>query len=474
MKIAFVSLNTYQPRFPPLGLAYLATILKKQDPNKQIRIFDANFEDVYSEVKNYSPDLIGITAMTPDYGRAIDFAEKTKQDTKVPIILGGVHVTTLPSSMKGCFDIGVLGEGEETISELVNTFGKHGIFPLENLKKIKGIIFHTAEGICNTGRRELIENLDTIPHPDRTIINEAYFEKMMWNGKIGKRTHIITSRGCPFGCAFCSTSLFWQRKIRLHSIPYIMEDIKEMYYKYNITHFDVQDDLFIFKKDRAEEMIAALEKEGLLGKISWFVNLRVDLVNEELLKALKRLNVLKLGFGFESGCDKTLKFLKNNTVTVEQARNAVKLCLKHGIEVGGSFIFAVPGESISDMYETLSVIKEFKDMGVTDLSTFVLTPYPGTKVWEIAKERGKVTDDMDWNRLAQNSEYNALNPMLLDQDIDRKQYKKYFKDRSKLMKSFKFSVVKTDLKRNPFWVLWKAIKKPKTTLKLLFRRTCYG
>jgi anaerobic magnesium-protoporphyrin IX monomethyl ester cyclase len=473
MRIALVSLNTYKPIFPPLGLAYLATNLKKET-GAEIKVFDANFQEVYEEVIKYSPDIIGITSMTPDYGRAIRFATKIKQIGNTPVIIGGVHVTTLPNSMKTCFDIGVLGEGEQTFVDLVKLFENKREFLKEELKEIEGIIYHDNGEICTTGRRALIKNLDDLPHLDRSYIDERYFERLMWKGQIGKRTHIIAGRGCPFKCAFCSTSLFWERRIRSHSIPYVMEEIKDIYYNYGVTLLDVQDDLFLFKKEKVEELILALKKENLLDKLHWHVNIRVDLASDELFEAFKRLNVLKVGFGFESGCDKTLKFLKSNTVTVADARRAVKQCLSHGLEVGGSFIFAAPGESVADMYETLDLIKEFKRMGVSDLSTFVLTPYPGTVVWDIAKERGKVSDDMDWDVVAQNLEYNALNPMLLDPDIDIKEYRKFFRERGKVMKSFKLSVVKQDFKKNPFWVVWRAIKKPKTTFNILFRRNCYG
>ena len=206
MKIAFVSLNTYKPTNAPLGLVYLSTIIKQKYPSEELRIIDANFEDVEEELKNYSPDIIGITAMTTDYGRAIKLAKKIKN---IPILIGGVHITTLPNSFKDCFKIGILGEGEYILLDLIKIYKKYNKFPKEELKKITGLLFLENGELINTGRRELIKNLDEIPHPDRSLINKGYFKKeILEDGSVGIRHNMIASRGCPFECVFCSTSKF--------------------------------------------------------------------------------------------------------------------------------------------------------------------------------------------------------------------------------------------------------------------------
>ena len=471
MKIAFVSLNTYKPTNAPLGLVYLSTIIKQKYPSEELRIIDANFEDVEEELKNYSPDIIGITAMTTDYGRAIKLAKKIKN---IPILIGGVHITTLPNSFKDSFKIGILGEGEYILLDLIKIYKKYNKFPKEELKKITGLLFLENGELINTGRRELIKNLDEIPHPDRSLINKGYFKKeILEDGSVGIRHNMIASRGCPFECVFCSTSKFWAKKIRYHSVDYIVEEVRILHKKYGVNYINVPDDLFLTNNKKARELVGALKKEGL-EKIKWGVQLKAELINEDLLSTLKELNVVRIGCGFESGSQKVLNYLKKGTVNLEKSKEAVRLMIKHKFLVGGSFMFAVPGETIEDMYKTLDLIKEFKKIGAKDLSTFVLTPYPGTEIWEIAKQKGKVSDDMDWDFLRQNSEDQALNPILLDDDIDMKEYHKFYKKRGELMKSFKIDIIKRDLKKRPFWVLKRAITKPKTTFNIIFKKILYG
>lgn len=269
MKIALINLQNEGDRVPPFGLVSLATCLEKKLGIKDIRIIDRNFEDVVSETVKYKPDLIGISAMTIYYGDAVKVAIEIKKNLNVPIIIGGVHISTLPTSLDKNFDIGVVGEGEEIFLDLVKLFQSKNKFDSKDLMEISGLVFWDSGELKITARRPLIENLDSIPMPDYKYINEAYFEEkpIIGQGDFRRRGWIITSRGCPFKCRFCATSAFWGGgKIRFHSSEYIIQSIKNLVNNYKIGHLIIEDDLFTLYKDRVREFINLFKREGILGK----------------------------------------------------------------------------------------------------------------------------------------------------------------------------------------------------------------
>src|SRR3989344_2857109 len=222
IKIALVSLQKDTERVPPIGLVNLATQLnsKLKIPKKNIRIIDRNFDIPENEIREFHPDIVGISAMTIHYLEAIKLSQKIKEDKNIPVILGGVHISTLPKSLKKCFDVGVIGEGEETFSELIISYIKKNKFSFSELKKIKNIVYFKDNSIHITFKRAPLV-LDDLPFPDFTFVNKNYFKEEEIPGilDVGIKYPILTARGCPYKCIFCSTSHFWG-KTRFHSPDY--------------------------------------------------------------------------------------------------------------------------------------------------------------------------------------------------------------------------------------------------------------
>jgi len=409
---------------PPVGLASIATYLREYLHFNGTRIIDVNFEDPLEVVRRWKPDVVGISAMTGSYGESIRTARAIKQEFDIPIVIGGVHLSTLPTSLHDVFDFGVVGEGEQTALELMQLYEKEGGFPAQKLRKIPGLVVHKNKGVAFTGTRSLITPLDIIPSPDRKFTNKAYYKPRLifWGEEsYGRRDSILTARGCPYRCTFCSTSKFWQT-IRFHSPEHVAREIKMLVEDYRIDHISVLDDLFTCNKKRIVDITRMLEEEGILDKVTFGCMARANVINSELCGLLKRLNVKNLNFGFESGSDRVLASLKKDGVTVEKIKKAVDVCKKHAIHVSGSFIFGSPGETLRDMEQTVDLIQWMAKAGVDRVWTFVMTPYPGTEVWDIAKKRGKVSDDMDWERVG-NQLYDVDNPSLLDDSIDKGEFK---------------------------------------------------
>jgi radical SAM superfamily enzyme YgiQ (UPF0313 family) len=395
MKLALVNLNMTVPD-PPLGLAYLAAYLKKYSDISDIVIIDK--EDKIKGIKREKPDIIGIGAMTYEFPEAKLLAEEIKKKFDIPIILGGHHITLMPNHfLNPPFDVVVLGEGERTLVELMQIFERNGSFPIKELRNTKGIIFRNDRNANEmTPTRPLIEPLDEIPYPARDLLKmKEYYLTLRKTvfGKLGIYGQMITSRGCPYKCTFCSTTLFWRRP-RFHSAEYVVGEMKHLIERYDVDVILIFDDLFIANKKRIAEIAELMEKEGINEKIKLYVFGRTSLIDIELLKNLKRMNVVMMEFGLESGSEKVLAYLKKGQVTVEENRKALELCKKFGIRTNGSLIIGSPEETEEDLKQTLSLLKD-KNLDVAHVCQ--LTPYPGTEVWEYAKKMGIVSDDPNFD-----------------------------------------------------------------------------
>ncbi|HPA17002.1 MAG TPA: radical SAM protein [Verrucomicrobiae bacterium] len=419
IRVALVSVN-HDWRDPayPIGLVILATYIKNRMPGIHVAILDPNFENIEDRAAGF--DIVGVTAMTSDYTRATRYAETIKKRFDVPTVVGGVHISTLPTSLAKCFDVGVVGEGEETFLELLEIFNQHGSLSGDKIASVKGIVYHGQDGLIQTERRKQISLDDTLL-PDWSLINRAYFDRrptVAWADSV-REMHILTARGCPYDCIFCSTTQMWERNIRFHSAEYVAATIEQLAKSYGVTHIQVYDDLFAVNLNRLKEIARLLDERDLAGRVKIFCSVRANLVNDALCEALAALNVKMVFFGFESGNNRVLRLLKGGNVSVEQNRIAIKTCVKHGLAVHGSVIFGSPGESLEEMHDTLRFIDYAYREGAWRILGFVMTPYPKTKVWEIAKERGRVSEDMDWEILTQIDE---RNPLLLDDSIPQEEF----------------------------------------------------
>jgi radical SAM superfamily enzyme YgiQ (UPF0313 family) len=474
VKLALIALQSEGDRYPPFGLLYLATYLEKKIGFKNTKIIDKNFEDIMTGVDKYKPDLVGISAMTIHYEEATDLAQTIKNDLNIPVIIGGVHISLLPTSFRKCFDIGVIGEGEETIKELISLYQKKEKFNPQELRKIKGIIFwNENKKLEMTDRREFIKNLDDIPAPNYKYADKRYFEPkpIIGLGKLGIRGWILTSRGCPFRCRFCATSAFWGSGLtRFHSPEYIVSHIKYLKEEFKINHLLFGDDLFTLNKDHLRKVAELCEEENLLKDITTTAQARANTVDDEMCEICQRLNIKILQFGFESGSKKILQWLKGSSVSPEINWQAIETCARHKIKIFGSLMMGVPSETIGDMKETYEFIKRAVKKGAY-LFLFVATPFPGEEFWDVAKERKKVYENMDFSKL---SFYSYNNPPLLDEGIDREKFAELFLMTRKLLRFQKYKIIQEIFTCNPLGTVSAVLKNPffwmKRTLLWLYRR----
>jgi len=468
LKIALVSLQKDAEKEPPMGLVYLATYLRDRTglSEKNIKIFDRNYFNIEEELKKFKPHILGISSMTINYPDSIEFAKKIKHENGIPIILGGVHISTLPESFKDCFDVGVIGEGEITLDELIRLYLNKEKFVPADLKKIKSIVYYDKNNIKKTPLRESLE-LDSLPLPDFDFIHQNYFKKKEVSGlgTTAINCYLLSSRGCPYRCKFCSTSRFWG-KMRLHSPEYVAKIVEDQIKKYNSDYISVLDDLFTINPERLKQIKLELEKKNIFKKIKHVgCTVRANLVNDELCRAMKDIKVKFVNFGFESGSQRMLNYLKAGTVTVDMNKKAVVMCRKYGFNVYGSLMYGSPTETIEDMKQTNKFIDFCIKNGASYVWSFVAIPFPATPFWDIALERGKVSNNMDFRKL---SLHGIDNPLLLENNVNRAEFKKVFLEGRNKLKKLKFKLIKNFIIHNFINAILMFVKEPRYYINRIY------
>ena len=423
VNLALVTTGSQKIGHPSLGVGYLASYLRKYLHFKNITIIDKEKNTVDAILKQ-KPDIIGISSSTHFFNEALEIARKIRNRIDVPILIGGSHITALPDTLAGNFDIGILGEGEQTLLELMQIFLDYKEFAPKNLRNVKGIAYHYNGGIVMHERRPLIADLDTIPYPARDLYKmekEYLIPRVTFSlNKLSKSTHILTSRGCCYFCTFCSSSAFWQR-IRYHSPEYVVGEIKQLIKNYKIDEIGIFDDLFIADKERFRKIVELLESEGLNDKCKYRIHGRANLIDEDMCKLIDRMNIKSVAIGFESQSSKVLNYLKKGTTTIEQNQKAVDMIKKSGllkkdVSLTGLFMIGTPNETKEDMEATLKFIKENP---IDELEVCVTTPLPGTELWEYAENKNLVSDYMDWDML--NIKSNCDNNIIMMDDAISKE-----------------------------------------------------
>ncbi len=391
-----------ETRYPALGIGYLISSLRARFGEERF-VFGVADRDVEARLDGFKPDIVGISSVTQNFGRASAYAKAARQ-RGIPVLCGGVHITMLPESLTESMAVGVIGEGEETVCELLALYLERGSFDPRGLRSVNGIIFRDGGTLVRTPSRELIRPLDAIPLPAREFFD------------IKPNTYLFSSRGCPYRCSFCASARFWN-KVRLFSARYVADEIEFLVNRYGVREINFFDDIFSVDVKRVRELARLLRERGLLGKIKVSCAIRANLVNDEIVSLLKEIGVEAVGIGFESGSEAILKYLKLN-VTVRDNENAVRIARKHGMSVVGSFIIGSPQESKDDILKTWRFIKESR---LADFNLYVLTPFPGTPAWEYALSRGLVSERMDWEMLNVDFSESHESAIILSEKLTREQ-----------------------------------------------------
>lgn len=361
---------------PPLGLGYLASYTRKYVDNVEF-VVERRPEDLIE----HKPDFVGLTFVTFNYSYAAREAKKIKETLGCPVVCGGPHVSTLPVVLDPAFDIAVLGEGEETFADLVRLWHDRHSFPPEALRKIPGLLFYNEDRVLELSpKRPAITDLDSIPYPDRDLIHEK------WSCK-GGMVNIMTSRGCPYDCSFCSTIHHWGRGFRYPSNEYVIREIEEIRQKFNPSEILIFDDLFVVNKKRVVDLCRGIHQKKLHEGLEFRCFVRANLLDDEVVEALASINNHVLNIGFESGSNDMLFKLKKRGCTVKENEEALQLGRKYGVRYSSCFIMGTPGETREDILANFQFVMENTDV-FDNVSFAPLQILPATDVWEWSKKAG--------------------------------------------------------------------------------------
>ena len=374
----------------PLGLTSISAYLKKHGGFRNIQLIDSHCQDIFESFR--PADIVGISAVTQTINQASRYASFVRaRSPKSIIILGGVHISTI-RDLPESFDIGVVGEGEQTMLELMQLT----CFKVDSLKNVKGICYRLNGNLVFTEERGLIAPLDRVPMPDRELVDLKHYLKprQIIPYHFGRSMTLITSRGCPFNCVFCSTRVHG-KKFRAFSAERVVSEMELLINTYQTKIIHIFDDLFIADRTRLRNIHRLVLAKEINRKVKFMCLVRADMLDDETMKLLKEMNVVVTGIGMESGCEATLRYLKRNTTRVADNRRAIELSIKYKIPSMGTFMVGNPGETEPDLLETLDFIQSYRYTPFFTPLTYITTAFPGTELWEYAKKKGIRVEDYD-------------------------------------------------------------------------------
>lgn len=364
--------------WPPLGLAYLAAIAQKK--GHAVRIIDGEAENIpvnkmIKQINAFKPDIIGITASTPFYHIAVELAKDLKQvDVAVPVVVGGPHITILKEkAFSPFFDYAFIGESERSWSKFLDCYESG-----EDISGIKGLLYRKGKDIIFTGAPELIDDIDSIPIPARHLLKVKNYNLGMVRGRKNFTT-IMTSRGCPFKCIFCSTEVFGYR-VRRRPVQSVINEMKSVISEFNIRHFNILDETLTLDRNYILQLCAMMEKEKL--SITFDGGTRANLVDEELISVMAKNGLIRMAFGLEA-VDPRMREIIRKEISLECYSKANQLTNKYGIETLNSVILGLPGETRQTAERTLNFLKNAREIHQVSIS--IAVPYPGTELCKMAK-----------------------------------------------------------------------------------------
>ncbi|MDO8568206.1 MAG: radical SAM protein [Dehalococcoidales bacterium] len=395
----------------PLGLALIAAVLEKA--GYPVTVVDANAlklqpDQIATLVSD--ADVVGLTAMTPTINAAMAIARHLKKaNPKQTIVLGGAHATLLPEeTMAACPEIDVLvrGEGEETIIQLLPALEQK-----QPLDKIAGVSYRSGGKITVNVPREGNIELDSLPFLAYHLLPWQKYRPHPPHGRYQPFTAIITSRGCPYHCSYCSKPIFGN-KFRGQSPERVVEEVAYHQKRFGIKEFAFYDDVFTLDKKRTHAICEGILKRGL--KLHWTCETRVNLVDKELLRDMKQAGCYAVAYGIESGSQDVLNTLDKG-ITLAQVEEAVRLTREARIEAIGYFMIGSPGESPETIRQTIRFAQKLK----LDFAQFaVTTPFPRTRLHELYLQGGQ-SREIPWESFIYAGAGAQVTPVFESGELDR-------------------------------------------------------
>lgn len=375
---------------PPIGLGYLASYLKNN--GHEALIIDAlrdhiKNNDLVDKIKSENPDIVGITCLTAFYNQVVELCNILKENN-IRCFVGGIHTTFLPykTLVDSNADFVICGEGEKVLLDLVeNNFVNNniqGVYSKDNLLDENQPIV----------KSKTIENLDDIPFPDWEQIDPNLYP-VAPHGAIVKNYPVgvvVSSRGCPYECAFCASPGFYDRKIRFRSPENVVDEIEYLVKKFGVKEIHFEDDNLTLNREHIEKICNLIIEKNI--KISWACpnGIRADKIDEELALLMKKSGCHYFSFGIESASPEILSNIKKRE-TIETIEKAIEISHKVGMTCNGFFIFGLPGENKESLETT---VKFAVSSNLSRAQFSILDVLPGSELWDSLKNQF----EFNWNK----------------------------------------------------------------------------
>lgn len=364
-----------RPSSPHLGVAYLAAVAREE--GHEVRVVDMRFgyskEEVIGRVKDFSTDVVCLTSTTMGYEFVYSLIDELKKHNSF-VMVGGPHSSAIKKDIleESKADVAIKGEGEETLKELLINLSKKN----HDFSKIRGVIWRDNGQVVENPEREFFHELDKLPFPAYDLFElERYMDK---------KIPIATSRGCPYYCTFCTIFLTMGRRFRARSAGNIVDEL-EYWENKGYRYFGFNDDNFSSDMKRAEEICDEIIKRNL--KIKWELRngVRIDRVDEPLLRKMKRAGCFYLAFGVESADQDVLNKMKKG-LNIKRVKRAIMLAERVGIKKGAFFIIGLPGDNFKKFKKSL---KFATSLPLDEVRFYSAVPYPGTELFSWVKENAR-------------------------------------------------------------------------------------
>lgn len=465
----------------PLGLMYIAAVLEKSgykteildafmtdDPfRKEGRIIRVgmHFEQIKRQIQKYKPDIVGIAGpFTSQMEHALKISSLAKEvDRTILTVIGGPHVTVMPKEFLEVakdVDVAVIGEGEYSMLDIAQTFeGK------KQLNAVLGIAYRQNEDVIVNSPRPFITNLDELPYPAYDHVN---MEQYLNPKKIGYRSFrnraisMITSRGCPYNCCFCSVHLHMGREFRSNSASYVLKHIQYVVEKFDVKNIFFEDDNLTFDLDRFEMICNGLIEKKI--KIGWETpnGVRADRLNLNLLQKMKKSGCQSVFFGVESGDQQILSNVICKSLDLNRVVEVAKSSKDIGLKTGGFYIIGFPGEKKENMQKTVDFALKLKRDFDVGMHLFIATPSYGTRLYKDCKAKGYIEEDLSWNSFAQARQPKGM-PLISTEDFTPSEVKEIA---AKALEEYKKLSLLNYIK-NPRKTLKTAFDQPQLILKYI-------
>jgi anaerobic magnesium-protoporphyrin IX monomethyl ester cyclase len=409
--------ETMKMAFSPLGVGYLAAVIRDE---VEVRILDAAAEGFHHEeildknfirfglelpeirrrIEAFAPDLVGVSCLfSSEFPMVREICATAKQVTPdVVTITGGTYPTFRPEYCltEPSLDLIAMGEGEPTLLELIRRL-RAG----QSFADLDGLAYKDNGEVHVNPKTRFIEDLDTLPFPARDLLPMDLYKKIgipqSFSAASKYNAPLASSRGCPAHCIYCSSTKFWGNRYRFRSPGNVLDEIGELIAKWGIDEIQFEDDNFTASRKRAKAILQGIIDRGYKIKFNFPNGVAPWTLDEELIDLMAKAGCYEMTLAFESGCQEVLSKIVKKPLNLEKARAITRYIRGKKFRTNAFYIYGFPGETLEQMRETFRFANKVR----TDTAYFfVANPLPGTEMYELARSRGMLRGDFNFEDLA--------------------------------------------------------------------------